>query len=53
MFSSFISNKDFGRSEPDFAAHADTVPWYLRYRTVGTYGRYRYRRYLQTVPLKK
>ena len=56
MFSSFISNKDFGRSEPDFAAHADTVPWYLRYRTVGTYvgtgtvGTYlRYLRY----PLKK
>ena len=26
FFFSFISNQDFGRSEPDFAAHADTVP---------------------------
>ena len=44
MFS-FISNKDFGRSEPDFAAHADTVLWYLRYLRYGTVDGLRYRRY--------
>ena len=35
-----FSNQDFGRSEPDFASHVDTVPWYPRYRTVPTVGTY-------------
>ena len=42
---SFLSNQDSGRSEPDFATHADTVPWYLRYLQYGTVDCLRYRRY--------